>query len=376
MLASAVVEVDAGTGCVNIVHIETGRRFYGGAQQVIWLARGLREHGVHSVIVCPADAAISDVARQSELSVVNIPCAGEHDIRFAWRLMRFLRRERPDLVHCHSRRGADFPGGWGVRAAGIPAIVTRRVDSAESQWIANLRYRPFRRIVAISEHVAAVLRQSGVAAERIATVRSAVDTDAIKYPVERRILEQEFGITADQFAIAVVAQLIRRKGHRFLLDVLPGLIGEYPHIRVVFFGDGNEASQLRALAARLGLSATVRFAGFRADVDELLAAFDLLVHPAEKEGLGVAMLKAAAAGLPVIAFDVAGCREAVLAGRTGILVPAGDLSALQLAIAVLISEPGIRQAFGEAGRQHMQDDFAVARMVESYLQIYENVIDG
>jgi len=310
------------------------------------------------------------------LPVVNIPCAGEHDIRFAWRLMRFLRHQRPDLVHCHSRRGADFPGGWGAWAAGIPAIVTRRVDSIEPNLVARIRYRPFRRIVAISEHVAAVLRETGVAEERIATVRSAVDTDAIRYPVERGLLDREFGITAEQFAIAVVAQLIRRKGHRFLLDVLPGLIAENPHIRVVFFGEGSEASQLRALAARLGLSATVRFAGFRADIDELLAAFDLLVHPAEKEGLGVALLKAAAAGLPVIAFDVAGCREAVLAGRTGILVPAGDLSALQLAIAVLISEPGIRQAFGDAGRQHMQDDFAVAGMVESYLQIYEAVLDG
>lgn len=376
MLASAVAEVDASKDCVNIVHVETGRHFYGGAQQVIWLIRGLMDQGVGSLLVCPAATQIDDNARHAGLPVHNLPCSGELDVLFAWRLFRLLRRERPDLVHVHSRRGADFPGGWAALAARIPAIITRRVDSAESGAGVRIRYRPFQKVVAISEHVAKVLRESGVARERIAVVRSAVDVDAITYPADRQRLDDEFGIKSGQFAIAVVAQLIRRKGHRFLLDVLPGLVAEHPGIKVVFFGTGAEESRLKALTAKLGLSASVIFPGFRADLDDYLAAFDLLVHPADREGLGVALLKAAAAGLPVIAFDVAGCSEAVQSGKTGILVPQGNLSALQLAIGLLITEPGIRQSLGAAGRRRMQDEFRVSTMVESYLQTYAEILYG
>lgn len=376
MLAFGRGEVDALQDSMKIVHVETGRHFYGGPQQVIWLIRGLDGRGVESVLVCPPDSEIDTVARQQGLTVTNIPCSGEADFRFAWRLARFLRSAGADLLHCHSRRGADFPGGWAARLAGMRAIVTRRVDSPESPTAAAIRYWPFSKVVAISEHIAGVLRKSRVGDRRLSVIRSAVDVDSINPNPDRIVLHREFGISVHGYAIAVVAQLIKRKGHRFLLDVLPGLLAEHPGIKVVFFGEGSGESQLRALASKLGLSGAVRFAGFRQDLDDYLAAFDLLVHPAEKEGLGVAMLKAAAAGLPVIAFDIAGSAEAVQHGRTGILVPPGELGELQKAIGILVEAPEIGETLGAAGRQRMQDEFPVSAMVESYCQLYEEVLNA
>ncbi len=360
---------------MKIVHVETGRHFYGGAQQVIWLIRGLEKKGVDSILVCPPGSEIDIVARHSNLAVRNIPCAGEHDFRFAWRLRSFLRQQQPDLLHCHSRRGADFPGGWAAKFAGVPALVTRRVDSTEAPTAAAIRYWPFSKVAAISENVHAALRKCGVRDKRISIVRSAVDVDALTVDVDRAVLHDEFGISVYAFAIAVVAQLIKRKGHRFLLDVLPGLISEYPGIKVVFFGEGSAEPQLRALTSKLGLSGAVRFAGFRHDLDEYLGAFDLLVHPAEKEGLGVAMLKAAAAGLPVIAFDNAGSKEAVRHGSTGILVPPGELTELQRVIGMLVEEPEIGVGLGEAGRNRMHDEFPVSAMVDSYSELYEEILN-
>jgi glycosyltransferase involved in cell wall biosynthesis len=375
MLASAGDEVDAQEIQMKIVHVETGRHFYGGAQQVIWLIKGLVARNVESILVCPAESEIDAVARGAGLTVANIPCGGEHDFRFAWRLHSFLRREKPDLVHCHSRRGADFPGGWAALLGRKPAIVSRRVDSPESPLAASIRYKPFSEVVAISENIAGVLRKSGVAEKRLSIIRSAVDVDAIKADVPRSILQDKFDIQPHAYAIAVVAQLIKRKGHRFLFDVLPGLLETQPGIKVVLFGSGSGEAQLRALTKKLGLSGAVRFAGFHADLDDFLGAFDLLVHPAEREGLGVAMLKAAAAGLPVIAFDAAGSAEAVQHGRTGILVPPGDLMALQKAIGVLVREAEIGPQLGQAGRQWMRDEFAVRSMVESYCELYEKVLN-
>ena len=88
------------------------------------------------------------------------------------------------------------------------------------------------------------------------------------------------------------------------------------------------------------------------------------------------MLKAAAAGVPVLAFDNAGSREAVVHGKTGVLVPSGDVATLQKAIAVLIDETEMRIEFGKAGRERMKNEFSVETMVERHIELYESVING
>jgi glycosyltransferase involved in cell wall biosynthesis len=140
------------------------------------------------------------------------------------------------------------------------------------------------------------------------------------------------------------------------------------------FGTGAAESDLRALASQLNLDGTVQFAGFRDDLDDYLQCFDLLVHPATEEGLGVAMLKAAAAGLPVVAFDVAGSREAVVHGKTGVLVEVGNVRVLQKAIALLIEETEMRLEFGAAGRKRMLEEFTVEQMVAEHIELYKSIL--
>ena len=361
---------------MKIVHVETGRHFYGGAQQVMWLIDGLAARGVENLLVCTPDSAIGKSARDAAIPVEDLSCSGDLDLRFAWRLNKLVRREKPDIVHCHSRRGADFIGGRAVSLTGVPAILSRRVDHAEAKLLARLRYRPFSKVIAISEHVAAVLKDGGLNPRRLETIRSAVAADAINAGPDCAAFRQEFEIDDDDFVIAMIAQFIPRKGHRYLFDVIPKLRDSYPNIRVLLFGSGPGEAGLRALASKLNLHGTVQFAGFRDNLDDYLACIDLLVHPAVQEGLGVAMLKVAAAGVPVIAFDTAGSREAVVHGKTGVLVPPQDVVALQKAIAVLIEDTGMRLEFGQAGRHRMKNEFSANIMVERHIELYESVMHG
>lgn len=361
---------------MKIVHVETGRHFYGGAQQVIWLIDGLTTRGVENLLVCPADSAIGKVARDSAIPVANLSCSGDLDLRFAWRLKNLVRREQPDIVHCHSRRGADFIGGQALALTGVPAVLSRRVDHADAKLLARLRYRPYSKVIAISEHIAAVLKDGGLDPLRLETIRSAVDADSINASPDCAAFRKEFEINDDDFVIAMIAQLIPRKGHRYLFDVIPKLRDSYPNLRVLLFGSGPGEANLRALAMTLNIQGTVQFAGFRDNLDDYLACIDLLVHPAVQEGLGVAMLKIAAAGVPVLAFDTAGSREAVVHGKTGVLVPPEDVVALQKAIAVLIDETAMRREFGQAGRHRMKNEFSVEIMVERHIKLYESVMNG
>jgi len=361
---------------MKILHVEAGRHFYGGAQQVAYLLEGLRRRNVDNVLVCPPDSEIDIQARKLGTKVYNVASAGDLDLGFTWWLTRVMRWEHPDVVHCHSRRGADFLGGFAAAMAGLPAAVSRRVDHPEPEWIARLRYRPYARVIAISENVAAVLRENGVDEERLTVIRSAVDFDRFQGPPERRELLEEFGLTEANFIIASIGQLIPRKGHRYLLEALANLKRKMPRARLIVFGQGNLETELQEQAAKLDLKDVVQFAGFRDDLDRYMGAFDLVVHPALREGLGVSMLKAAAAGVAVVAFDVAGSREAVVNGRTGILVEPKDTGALEQAILTLAGNAMLRRACGDAARKRMREEFSIDTMVDKHIELYESLLNG
>ena len=310
------------------------------------------------------------------IRVENLFCAGDLDLPFAYRLAQYIQATKPDLVHCHSRRGADVLGGLAARFADVPAIVSRRVDNTEMRLMAALRYRPFKKIIAISVAIAEVLRACDVDADRIEVIRSAVDTERFAAAPDCAVFREEFSVADDDFVIAAAGQLIPRKGHRYLLQAVADLKRTYTNIRLIIFGEGYLNNQLRAQAASLGLADTVQFAGFRDDLDDFIGCFDVFAHPALAEGLGVATLKAAAAGIPVVGFDAGGLSEAVDDGETGLLVPAEDVLQLQNALRRLLTDKDLRTRLGAAGQVRMQKEFSIATMADKHIALYDAVLNG
>jgi len=360
---------------MKILHVETGRQLLGGPQQVIYLVRGLMDRGHDCTLVCPPGSGADSAARQQGIPVRSLFCAGDIDLPFAYRLTQYIRDSKPDLVHCHSRRGADVLGGLAASFADVPAVVSRRVDNTEMRMLAAMRYRSFRKIVAISEAVAAALREVGVEADRIEVIRSAVDAAPFDRHYARAAIDEAFGIQPHEFAIAAAGQLIERKGHRFLLEAAAALRESQGPFRVVIFGAGELDDALQRQAAALGIDDIVTFAGYREDLDGLLGCFDLLVHPALSEGLGIVTLKAQAAGVPVVAFRAGGLPEAVIDGEAGTLVPPADVAALTGAIATLMADDERRSRYGRAGQERMQAEFSIDTMVERHITLYDAILN-
>jgi glycosyltransferase involved in cell wall biosynthesis len=92
------------------------------------------------------------------------------------------------------------------------------------------------------------------------------------------------------------------------------------------------------------------------------------------EGLGIILLQASAAGLPIVACDAGGIPEAVAHGETGLLVSPGDAAALAAAVSALLADPEKARAMGAQGRQRVRDLFSVERMVEGNLAVYRAVL--
>ena len=361
---------------MKILHVETGRHLYGGPQQVLYLMSALQARGHEGTLVCPPGSGIDVAARQAALKVRNLFCAGDIDLPFAYRLTNFIKELDPDIVHCHSRRGADVLGGLAASFADVPAVVSRRVDNTEMKLTAALRYRPFRKIIAISDAVAAVLVDRGVEQDRIVVIRDAVNAADFEQTPDCAAFRNEFRIPDSSLVVAAAGQLIERKGHRFLLDATARLKDRHPGFRVVIFGEGPLETELREQALTLGLGDHVQFAGFQDNLDAVFGCFDLFVHPALAEGLGVVTLKAAAAGVPVIGFRAGGLSEAITHDETGLLVTPEDVDGLADAIETLLTDADKRTRLGNAGRDRMRSAFAVDTMAERHVELYESILDG
>ena len=359
---------------MSVVHVETGRHLYGGALQLLYLAQGLEERGVSSVLMVPRGSEIAAAARKRWLRVEEFPFHGEIDptalARMAW---RFSRRD-VEIVHLHSRRGADTLGGLAGRVARAPLILTRRVDNPEPSWTVPAKYALYRRVIAISGAIRDVLIGQGVAPERISLVHSAVDPATWQSPCSRAELDREFELPAGQAAGAVVAQFVPRKGHWVLIHALAALKRRGLTTTVVLFGRGALLDTVATQARSLGIEEMIRFGGFRTDLPRWLGAFDFCVHPALMEGLGVAALQAGAAGIPVIGARAGGIPEVVQHQETGLLTPPEDAGALATALAALIGDRDRARAMGSRGRKRIETRFSVDSMVEGNLEVYRRVI--
>lgn len=357
---------------MRVLHVEAGRHLYGGARQVLYLLEGLAQRGVTNGLICRAGSEIAvDAAPFAQVFAMDM--GGDLDLALIPAIYRKIRQFGPDVLHLHSRRGADVLGGIAGRLAGVRVIHSRRVDNPEPSWRVKLKYRLYDQVIAISEGIGEVLLAAGLPPDKLRVVRSAVDFQAFGGPRDREILRQRLGVPLDGPVIGVVAQLIARKGHRFLLQALPPLVAEFPTLRVLLFGKGPEAASLEGSIAAAGLTDRVRLCGFRSDLPDLMPCLDLLVHPATMEGLGVSLLQASSAGVPVIASRVGGIPEAVREGVNGLLVPSGDVTALGAAIGRLLRDPELARRLGRGGRVLMSAEFSIPAMVEGNLAVYREL---
>ncbi len=186
-----------------------------------------------------------------------------------------------------------------------------------------------------------------------------VDTELFRPdPAARRRIRQQHGI-GERPVLACISRLVPRKGQDMLIRALPRILDRVPDTLLMIVGGGDYAGRLRRLADTTGVSDSVLMAGSVPfpDLPAYYAAADVFAMPCrtrgrglDVEGLGIVYLEASAAGLPVVAGNSGGAPEAVLPGRTGVVVDGRDVEDIASACIDLLTDPAKAQAMGAAGR--------------------------
>jgi glycosyltransferase involved in cell wall biosynthesis len=305
------------------------------------------------------------------------------------KITRILRRGRYDLVHTHTAK-AGFVGRIGARLAGVPCVVhtLHGVTFHEhlSPWLRRA-YILLERIAApLSDVLITVgddvkskyLQESIGREEQYVTIVSGMDTlefeRALRSPKTARIPRRiEFGFTDEHIVLGMVSRLEARKGYRYFFEALARLSGEFPRLKALVVGEGNQEAELRTLAGELGIADRVVFAGFRTDIAEVIAAFDIAVLTSLWEGLPRVLVQYALMEKPIVTFDVEGAREVIREGNTGYIVPQQDVDVLTDRVRQLLESETLRIRFGASARAGVEGRWDIERMVSGITDVYRRV---
>ena len=283
--------------------VVTGLDFGGAERQVVGLALALRARGwTVSVTSLLPPRAFVDQLREREIAVHSLGMTrGRADPRAAWRLLRALRQERPDVVHAHMVH-ANLLARI-VRPLAPAAVLVCTAHSVDEGGRAReLAYRLTDRLGDVTTNVSRAgveryVRVGAAPAARILLVPNGVDTTAFApRPEVRARVRTALGV-GERLVWLCVARMEAPKQHRELLAAFQRVHGGRGDALLLLAGDGPDRPALERMARELSLGAEVRFLGVRSDVHELMRAADALALPSAWEGLPMVLLEAAASGL-------------------------------------------------------------------------------
>jgi glycosyltransferase involved in cell wall biosynthesis len=307
-------------------------------------------------------------------------------LRTLGQLRELFANERPDIVHTHSGK-AGILGRLAAAQAGVPIIVHTIHGPSFGTFQGKISNCVFgyaeKRAARVTTHfvtVADAMKDQYLAAgigrpEQYTRVFSGFRLEPFLAAENDPALRRQFGFAPQDIVIGTIARLVPLKGHDHLFAVAGKLVKQCPELKFLLVGDGPLRDHFERHAQSLGLEKHFVFAGLVPPdaVPGLIGIMDLLVHLSSREGLARALPQALAGGRPVVAYDCDGAREVCLDGRTGFLIPHGDLAMLQRRVLELSADSGLRARMGAEGRQFVRERFPVQRMVDDLYNLYHKL---
>ncbi|PJB24047.1 MAG: hypothetical protein CO113_15960 [Elusimicrobia bacterium CG_4_9_14_3_um_filter_62_55] len=294
------------------------------------------------------------------------------DLAALRRLYRLFKQEKPDIVHAHSSK-AGVLARIAARAAGVKRTLYSPRGYAFLQrdrlwpmrllyWLIEAAVTPFSEIVACSA-------SEGRAASRLPLSRGVhIVCDAYLGDPKARA-RTEVDSDADRIVCAAGRLTYARDPEQFV-RLAAAVLNQRDRVRFVWVGDGERRQSVEAERDRLRLDPRFEITGWLGGNEAIrrLSKGAILVHYSRWDGLPNAVLEAMALGLPVVASDIPGNRDAVQEGSTGYLV--SDEMQLVERVLRLLDDSGLRERLGAAGRARVEREFTLPRMLEEMAALY------
>lgn len=347
-------------------------------------------------VACSKDAEIEPLRRQGyaiHLVQIDRRISPLLNLRSIYQLTKLIRQHQYDLVHVHTPIAAVL-GRIAAKLAGVKRIVYTAHGFPFHDLSSPSEYRFYFTVEKMAatltnliltqnyEDIATAQKYHLCSPEKVRYLGNGVDIDRFSCdrlnPSAQNQLRKSLGIpdTAN-LIVGTIGRLTRKKGAGYLIEATAKLLPQFPNLHVLAIGSQLSTdpepfyTELMERISTLGIEKHVTFTGIRDDIPQLLGLLDIFTLPSfSHEGLPRSILEAMSMKLPVVATNIRGCREAVVGGKTGLIVPPQDSEKLAEALAILLSDPDLRHAYGQAGRQRVKAEyderFVFQRLAEYY----------
>ncbi len=350
---------------MRIVHVLHSRGYGGAENHALVLMKGQRAAGHEVTFAGLADSWLGRACVDAGIPVYHVRMAGVYDLWSAWQLRRFVHRWGADIVHGHLIRGARYAGLAGHLRRRPLAICTAHATTARTHMSRCAH------IIAVSEAVRQAVIGAGYKAANVSTIWNGMPDGPAE--ADRAALRAELGIPAGQRAWVNTGRFNADKAQDLLVQAWLALPeAAKADMGLYLIGDADNAYG-HEVRARVAGDPRVHFLGYRQDVQRILPAFDAYALSSRREALGLSIIEAMAASLPVVAARVGGVPEVVVDGETGCLVQANDAQALAAGMARLL-DPALGRQWGLAGRKRYLAHFTDRGMAQAILDLYTHLL--
>ena len=366
---------------LTIVQVASSFTSWGGMElHLLNLSEQLSARGHRVIVAAQPEGWVLARAQERGLETLEATVRRQQDWTDFGRYRAFLKRERVDVIHTHTNWDAVVPAA-AARAAGVPvALLTWHLPFPfkNRQGGALIMSLLYNRMIAISDSVRVRHIAHGVTPNKIQVIHHGTDTKAFQtLTADPLAVRASLGLSPGDMAVGILGRVSPEKGHRDLFQALALLKETLPYLRLVIVGDGADEPDLRREASEKAIADKVVFTGFRVDVNNVIAALDIVAVPSIwHEPCSAVVQQAMALGKPVIGTRMGGNPEMIADGETGFLVPASDPEALAAALSRLATDPMIRQRLGEAGRERVEALFTLNHMTDQVESLYYAELTG
>jgi glycosyltransferase involved in cell wall biosynthesis len=367
---------------VRRILLLTATNFYGGPErQIIGHALAVDTRRFQVIVAAFTEAGketeLVRRAREAGLLAESIHVRNAYDPRAVRNIIKLINAYDIKVVVSHNYR-SNLLGRRAARANSIGHIAVSRGWTAENlkvrffHWLDKIMLPKSDMVICVSESKRNELRSAGVPENCLSVIPNAVTvSDQLRQPsIDWR---EHFGWDRPVSLVVSAGRLSREKGPDIFVAAIPAILQQRPATRFILFGHGPMKESLLRQITRLGLTDTVRLAGYVGDLPRELTAFDILVNSSRSEGMPNIVLEAMAARLPVVGTSVGGVPELIEHGRTGCLVAAEDSGALARAIIELLENRTLAEQYAMAAQQKIGADYSFAAQARRFEQIYDRV---
>jgi glycosyltransferase involved in cell wall biosynthesis len=349
---------------MTILFLNSSREWGGNEKWSLAAAAGLAARG-HRVFFGCRSPIFRERAGDTPVTFVCFLLANQADLLSVVMIAHFIRRHKVDVV-IPTRQREYLLGGL----AALPFKATRvvaRLGIDRQLRTARGRFaftRLFDGVIVNARSIVATLGKTPKFDISICRViYNGIDLPRPSGAVRTRI-RHGLGIRDHEFLIGCAGRCTPQKGFDLAIEAFAQLAAAAPQARLLIAGDGPDLEAYRKQAQSSGIGGRILFTGFRSDLPDLLQALDLFWLTSRSEGMPNVLLEAMAAGIPAVAFDVAGTRELIDNERDGLIVARGDLRGLSDATRRLMLDNGRRKTMAAAVREKVGEKFNIDSMVE------------